>query len=236
MKSMFIKNKKPKKSPGKDPYTQGLNEWNDAIYNITSSRNTLVLISLVSIFLAVIAVTGVVYIGSQSKIQPFIVEVDKHGQTYSYGTIGGSNQYDDRIYKAMVGNFIINTRSVSTDFQVQRDNIFKVYSLAHGTGAQTKLANWFNPGGNGETPFEKAQRGETTVVDVTSIIQISTNSWQVDWTERVYDESSLLLEDKEMRSVLEVITENHEEELSDRDFLNNPLGIYVKDFRWTQKL
>lgn len=219
-----------------NPYLSGKQAWNNVMTEMSHSRNIWMVIGLIGVLTGLTAIGGITYIGSQSKIVPYIVEVDKHGETFVAGVVEKRMDAEEQIYKALVANFINNTRRVTSDFNLQRDNILKVYSYVNqGDPSQQKLHNWFNPNdGKHETPFQKGQRGETTDISVQSILQLSPSSWQIDWLETSYSNKGVTLMSDSYRAVLDL----YQLELDSNnlnDVINNPLNIFVKDFRWTTR-
>ena len=71
--------REPPSNAATNPYVEARREWNerygDYIYQAQHWRT----MAIISGLIALIAVAGVAYIGAQSKVIPYVVEVDKHG-------------------------------------------------------------------------------------------------------------------------------------------------------------
>lgn len=63
-----------------NPYLAARRTWNDQSAANIASRQMWQLLGILSLMIALAGVGGMVYIGSQSKFVPYVVEVDKLGQ------------------------------------------------------------------------------------------------------------------------------------------------------------
>jgi type IV secretory pathway TrbF-like protein len=76
-------------------------------------------------------------------------------------------------------------------------------------------------------------------VEVTSVLQQSPDTWQVDWTETTRDRQGVL-KDKDgpvrMRALVTMYTVEINNETPEEQFAKNPFGIYVRDFSWSKLL
>ncbi|WP_242349362.1 VirB8/TrbF family protein [Mucispirillum schaedleri] len=71
-----------------------------------------------------IYIAGIIHIGSQSKFVPYIVEVNKLGETVVVGEIRAGTIKDQRLIKAKVASFIKTLRTVSVDPAINKANVF----------------------------------------------------------------------------------------------------------------
>lgn len=70
-----------------NPYLAARRTWNDHVGGVVSQRQTWQVIGILSLLIALAGVGGVIHIGSQSKFIPYVVEVDKLGQTVAAGPV-----------------------------------------------------------------------------------------------------------------------------------------------------
>jgi type IV secretion system protein VirB5 len=61
---------------------------------VVSQRQTWQVIGILSLLIALAGVGGVIHIGSQSKFIPYVVEVDKLGQTVAAGPVQAAGKAD----------------------------------------------------------------------------------------------------------------------------------------------
>ena len=97
---MGIFNKKDKakqKQLPSNPYLNGRQEWLEQNGSIVISRNNWKLLALLLAIIAIISVSGNVYQGTQVKIVPYIVEVDKLGRAAAIAPIDESKRVSLKI-------------------------------------------------------------------------------------------------------------------------------------------
>ena len=98
-----------------------------------------------SLLVALASVGGIVYIGSQSKFVPYVVQVDKLGQAAAIAPAQTAAPADKRVIEASVASFIADARLVTPDVALQRKAIFRVYSmLAPNDPGAAKMTEWFS--------------------------------------------------------------------------------------------
>ncbi|CQR42311.1 hypothetical protein THICB3180099 [Thiomonas sp. CB3] len=98
-----------------NPYLNARREWDerygDALARAKSWRHA----AIGALAVAAIAVTGVVFIGAQSKIKPYVVAIDKMGNPVAVAQPISGGAVDQRIIEAQVANWIWNARNVRAD-------------------------------------------------------------------------------------------------------------------------
>jgi type IV secretion system protein TrbF len=223
---------KPKKGgESENPYLTARRTWNDHVGSLVSSRQTWQVIGILSLLITLVAVAGVIHVGSQSKFIPYVIEVDKLGDAVAAGPVRAASKADPRVISASVANFIENARLVTPDVSLQRKAIFQVYSmLSPNNPATEKMNEWLN-GSKDSSPFLKAAK-EMVDVTIKSILPQSADTWQVDWTETGRDRQGTLINRVNMRALVTVYIAKTTPQTTDRELRNNPLGIYVRDFSW----
>jgi len=221
-----------RKTEVENPYLSARRVWNTLVGSFASSRQTWQIVGLLSMLLAFVAVGGVVYIGSQSKFIPYVVEVDKHGQVLAVGPAQTATKYDARIIHAMLAEFISDARMVTPDATLQNKSISRLYAkLAPNDAATQKMNEWFN-GTPESSPFKRAAK-EMVSVEIKSVLPLSKDTWQVEWAEITRDRSGIKQGNPvPMRALITVyIADNLQ--ATDEQLRLNPLGIYVRDFSWS---
>jgi hypothetical protein len=117
----------PRSSGLENPYLSARRTWNEHVGSVVSSRQTWQVVGILSLLIALAGVGGVIHIGSQSKFIPYVVQVDKMGQTIAAGPVTAADKADPRIVHATVADFITSARMVTPDVALQRKAVFKVY-------------------------------------------------------------------------------------------------------------
>jgi len=237
IKSLIFK----KQSNGGDegienPYLAARRTWNDQSSANMANRQMWQMLGILSLMIALGSVGGMTYIGSQSKFVPYLVEVDKHSQTIAVAPAERASEVDPRVVNASVASFIADIRMVTPDVALQRKAIYKVYSmLSSKDPATTKANEWLN-GTEESSPFKKAEK-ETVSIEIDTVIQHTPDTWQVDWVETVRDRQGILKKKPyEMRALVTIYTVPTTPQTTEEQIMNNPLGIYVRDFSWSKQI
>lgn len=229
--SQFLK--KSMKGDDNNPYLAARRTWNEHVGSVVSSRQTWQVVGILSLLIALAGVGGVIHVGSQSKFIPYVIEVDKHGQTVAVGPVAAGSKSDPRVIHASVADYITNARMVTPDVALQRKAVFRVYSMLSPNDAATqKMNEWLN-GTPDSSPFKRAVK-EMVSVEIKSVLPQSPDTWQVEWVETTRDRQGVLKDNPvNMRALVNVYTIEPTSQTTDEQLRNNPLGIFVRDFSWS---
>jgi type IV secretory pathway TrbF-like protein len=221
---------------GENPYLTARRTWNEHVGSVVSSRQTWQVVGILSLLIALTGVGGIIHIGSQSKFIPYVIEVDKHGQTIAVGPMTAASKADPRVIHASIADYIANARMVTPDVALQRKAVFRVYSMLLPNDASTaKMNEWLN-GTPDSSPFKRATK-EMVSVEIQSVLPQSPDTWQIDWVETTRDRQGVLKgKPVNMRALVTVYTVEPTSQTTDEQLRNNPLGIYVRDFSWSNLL
>jgi type IV secretion system protein VirB5 len=241
---MNVFTKKPISSPTihrdkttDNPYFNARRSWNDNLKSLAVERQTIILLALLALLVGLAGVGGIIYIGSQTKFVPHIIEVDKLGQPLAIGSAEGLNEANKQlVIRSRLASLITDARLVTPDAQLQTDAIYRVYaSITRTDPAMEKMNQWYN-GTDKSTPFVRAQK-ETVSVQIDSALPLSEETWQVDWTETTRDRQGFKTKPPEKwRVLITVYLVAPTPETTEEQLFKNPLGIYVKDFSWSKQL
>lgn len=217
-----------------NPYLAARRTWNDHVGSVVSQRQTWQVIGILSLMIALAGVGGVIAIGSQSKFIPYVVQVDKLGQTIAAGPVQAADKADQRIVHASVSEFISDARIVTPDVALQRKAVFRVYAkLSPNDAATAKMNEWLN-GTDESSPFKRAAK-EMVSVEIKSVLPQTADTWQVDWVETTRDRQGVLKgQPVTMRALVTVYTAETTPQTTDEQLRNNPMSIYVRDFSWSR--
>ena len=218
-----------------NPYLSARRTWNDHMRSVQSSRNMWQILAILCLMIALAGVGGMIYIGSQSKFIPYVVQVNNLGEAIAVSRADVAAVADQRVVHASLASFINDVRMVTPDIALQRKAIFRAYSMLRTNDPATAKANeWFN-GTDISSPFKKAET-QTVNVEIISVIPQSPETWQVDWLEKVYDRQGHPLEAPfKMRALLRVYHRPPTQSTTEEQIRNNPLGIYIQDFSWSRQ-
>jgi type IV secretory pathway TrbF-like protein len=186
--------------------------------------------AMFSLLVAAGAVGGVVYIGSQSKIIPYLIEVDKLGRTIAVRAVTGRDAVIDPkrlVYRELI-EFIENARTVTVDYGANNTFMNRAFSRLSGTAydyvKQELIAR---------KPNEVAQ-SRTIAILVHTALPVTDNTWQVEWTETSYNFKGESIGDPERWKA------NMHFELrpggEERDLARNPTGFVITSLSWTKQM
>ena len=216
-----------------NPYLNARRTWNDQAAANIASRQMWQILGVLSLLIALGSVAGMVVLSKQAKVIPYLVEVDKLGNVAGAGIAQRAGAIDPRIQKALLGQWISDIRMVTPDAELQRKAIFKVYAMLHAGDPAYVKANEYLNGDEKKNPFHRAET-QLVSAELDSLLQQSASSWQVEWTETTRDRNGNPQgAPVHWRAILTVTIVPPVSDAVDKQILDNPLGIYVKDVVWT---
>lgn len=178
--------------------------------------------------LAVLAIetSGNVWLLQQSRVVPYVVQVDRLGATQAITPAEVHYQPSDAQTAYFLARFISDVRGLSADPVVVRNNWLEAYDFATDHGAI-----FLNAFAQQNDPFK--QVGErTTSVQVASVVRVSDASFQVKWVEQTYTHDNPE-KTEHWTAILSVVTKDP----PNADVLRkNPLGLYVNGINWSREL
>ena len=219
-----------------NPYLGARKKHNEYESSRNASLRLWKLFGLLGLLTGLAGVGGMIHIGSQSKFVPYVIEVDKLGQTLAVSVADKAAPADPRIVSSLLARAITLARMVTPDVVVQRNAIFELYaSLDSSDPAALKMQEYL--GSDSDTsPFKRAAK-ETVDVQITSVIPQSDETWQVDWMEtvRARGDGSIISRFR-MRALVRIYVVPPTNRTSEEQIRKNPLGIFIRDFNWSKQL
>ncbi|WP_122523261.1 conjugal transfer protein TrbF [Pannonibacter phragmitetus] len=212
-----------------NPYLAARYEWNERYGSYTRAAAIWQTLGLISIFMAVIGFGYGLYQASQVRYVPYIVEVDQLGNSAAGGFPAQIEYADERVVRAMLGQWVTNFRSITPDTVVQTGYINRTYAMLRRQDPSTEKVNaWFR----NQSPFDAA-RSKTVSVQINNVVALSNQSYQIDWTEIERDRQGRETATRRWRGVATVTLSPPQDEAIIR---LNPIGLYLADFDWTAQL
>jgi len=168
------------------PYQRAAQVWDDRIGSARVQAHSWRLAFFGSLTLSAGLTGGLLWQSMRGTVTPWIVEVDKLGQTQAVAPATPDYRPNDPQIAFHLARFIEEIRSVPTDPIVLRQNWLRAYDLTTDKGAMV-LSEY----ARANDPFAKV--GKTQVaVDVSSVIRASSDSFRVSWVERRYEQGALV--------------------------------------------
>lgn len=212
-----------------NPYLAARQEWTERYGSYVRAASAWRLVGVTSLCLAFVSTSYALYQSNQVKLVPYVIEVDKLGSAVNAGFPAQIEYADPRVVRAAIAGFITNFRSVTPDAVVQKQYIDRTYAMLRTTDAATEKVNgWFRS----SSPFDKAKTA-TVAIEVNNVVPLSTQSFQIDWTEFERDRKGKEVATRRFRGVATVVLIPPQDESVIR---LNPIGIYLKDFDWTAQI
>lgn len=212
---------------GFDNYLAGRAAWNERYGSYLVRERRWRWLALSSLGLAIIAVAGVVFIGSQNRLIPYIIEVDGKFNPLKAYPADQLKAPTTEMTKASLANWVIAWRTVTPDAELQRVAAEKVYAhISANTQAFNKLNAWYRT----NNPFERAQTA-VVHVEISNVLAASSTSWRLNWIERHQDQQAT----RPMQSLAftALLTTEHGQINAERILLN-PLALYISTIDWSQ--
>lgn len=208
------------------PYQRAAQAWDDRIGSARVQARNWRYAALLALSMCLILAGGLVWRSTQSFVTPYVVELSTDGAVRAVGPAKAAYEPTDAQIAYHLAGFIQNTRSVSIDPIIVRQNWMDAYAYATDRAATT-----LNAYAQDNDPF--ADIGMRSVsVDIVSVVRASDDSFNVRWRETAF------------RNGAEVSRENWTATLSiisdrprDAETLHlNPLGLYVHGINWSKDL
>jgi type IV secretory pathway TrbF-like protein len=206
---------------------RGRREWDDRYAGLAHGKRNWQLAALGLLAIDGLLTAGLIHLASQSRVSPFVVEVDRLGHAVAFGPAEQLRKTDERLIRYQLNLFVRDVRSVFSDAEVQKTVINRAYGHAK-DGALGFLNDYFKK----SNPFLREAEG-TVTVQVQSVLRLSASSWQVQWRETQLAPGGRVVSETAWQAVLGV--ELTPPETTDV-LLVNPLGLYVTEINWTQTL
>jgi type IV secretion system protein TrbF len=208
------------------PYQRAGQVWDERIGSARAQARNWRLMALGGLLLSTALSGGLLWQSMQSRVVPYVVEVDKLGEARAVTPATEAYRPTDAQIAWHLGRFIGNVRSVSLDPVLMRENWLSAYDFVTERGAQ-----FLGDYARSADPF--GQVGTRTVsVQVTSVVRASDRSFQVKWTETEYERGSLAGTSR-WTAILAVAVRPP---TSAETLRKNPLGLYVEAIDWSREL
>jgi type IV secretory pathway TrbF-like protein len=184
-------------------------------------------LALVLVALCAIAVHGAVTLARQSRIIPYIVEVDRLGRPLAYGRVEDMPTPEERHLRGELMRFIDAMRTVVTDPVAQNRLIDRSYAFTR-SSARTYVDAYFSVPRNNP---HLLSREMIRLVGIPSVQRVagSANTWEVRWEEYEVPVRGGQATVRPWQGTLRttIVPPQNDDEL-----LVNSLGLYVTDLSW----
>lgn len=213
-------------APVETPYQRASQEWDRRIGAPVIQARNWRLMAFAGWAVAALAVGGLIYQGSNTRIATYVVPIDKYGRP-------GRIEMADRAYtpsSAEIGYFLADwvtrTRSKSIDPIVIRDNWTAAYRFVVGPAI-----GQLNDYAKTHDPFANAG-SQAVSVEIVSVLQRSPATYQVQWRETTFDQGV----SSSSVNWTGLFTTKIDPPKNEAELRANPLGVFITAFQWSREL
>ena len=208
------------------PYQKAAQLWDERIGSARVQARNWRLMAFGCLALSVGLSGGLLWQSLQSRVTPYVVEVDKFGEARAVAPAIQDYRPADAQIAWHLARFVTNVRSVSTDPVLVRRNWLAAYDFV-----TDRAALFLNDHAKKNDPFRDiGTRGVS--VQVTSVVRASDASFQVKWTERVFERGGLARTER-WTAILTVVIQTPR---TAEQLRKNPLGVFVNAIDWSREL
>jgi type IV secretion system protein TrbF len=208
------------------PYSRAGQLWDERIGSARVQAKNWRLMALGGLVLTTGLSAALIWQSLQSRVVPYVVEVDRLGQAQAVAPADRDFRPTDPQIAWFLGRFITDIRSRSLDPVLMREHWLGAYNFVTPRGS-VLLSEY----ARAADPF--ADIGDKTVsVQVTSVVRASDTSFQVKWTESAYERGSLAGTSRWTAILTVVVKPPRNAEI----LRKNPLGLYVDAIDWSREL
>jgi len=208
------------------PYQRAGQAWDERIGSARVQARNWRLMAFGSLALSAGLAAAVVWQDARGTVTPWVVQVDRLGQSQAVGPATAGYQPTDPQIAWHLARFIEDVRSVSADPVVVRRGWLEAYDYVTSQGSQA-----LDGYARADDPFAKVGKMQVSVA-VASVIRDSPSSFRVAWTERRYVDGGLTSTER-WTAILTVVLQAP----ANADALTkNPLGVFVHAINWSKEL
>lgn len=208
------------------PYQRAAQVWDDRMGSARVQARSWRLAFFGALLISGGLAGALVWHSARGTITPWVVEVDKLGEARAVAPADADYRPTDPQTAFHLARFIEHVRAIPADPVVLKKDWLSAYDFTTATGAQM-----LNDHARSNDPF--AEVGKTQVaVDVSSVIRVSKDSFRIAWTERRYQDGSLI----ETSRWSAILTVTHMPPRTPDALRRNPLGVFVSAISWSKEL
>lgn len=208
------------------PWQRAGQLWDERIGSARIQAHNWRRAAFASLGLTGLLIAANVWQSMQSRVAPYVVEVDRLGEARSVAPAIQNYQPSDGQIAWHLGRFVVNVRSVSTDPVLVKRAWLDAYDFT-----TDRAAIFLNEYARSNDPFAGIGRRSVSV-QVTSVVRASDSSFQVKWTESIFEHGSLAKSERWI-AILTVVMQPPKTADALR---RNPLGLFVNAIDWSREL
>jgi type IV secretion system protein TrbF len=212
-----------------NPYLAARGEFVSVFADLARGKRNWQLAALALLGLLGLVLAAYVRLSTQSRITPYVVEVDRLGQAAAFGPAEALRPTETRVFVFQLSYLVRCLRSISSDPEAQRQMLYTGYAFVAGH-ARAALDSYF------EDPAHDPRllgRSLTREVEVTSVLRLpgGGQTWKLSWREI---ERPLVAGATRTAAWEAYLTVQIHPPSTTEALLRNPLGLFVTDLSWSE--
>jgi len=204
------------------PYQKAKQEFDELIGSSRVQAKNWRLACFCTLIVLFVSVVGLIFLSTRSKVIPYIIEVNEHGNVRQIGKLE-QVEYKPKltIIKYFLSQFVSKIRSIPTDPVLLKKNFLSAYNFVTPKGR-----NVLNDFAKKYDPFAMIEKN-TVSVAISNVVQMSEASYQVKWQEEVFTKNGVLTGTDRYTGIFNIIVKAPENE---KLLFLNPMGIFIYFF------
>jgi len=208
------------------PYQRAGQAWDRRLGSAHVQAKNWRLVAFGTLALTTLMAGGLIWESAQSRVVPYVVEVDRLGEARAVAPAEQAYRPTDPEIAWQLARFIQEVRTISLDPVLMRREWLSAYDMVTKRGAL-----FLGDYARAAHPF--AALGEKTVsVEVTSVVRASDQSFQVKWTESAFDRGAAA----GVAHWTGIVTVRQAPPTNADTLRRNPLGLYIDAIDWSREL
>ncbi|MDA8093694.1 MAG: VirB8/TrbF family protein [Betaproteobacteria bacterium] len=193
-----------------------------------------------AIAIAALFGAGMVYEAQRVKVEPYVVEVDKLGESVRLAQAIQTGAARQPIVTHVLSHWLVDVRERIGDPNAEKAAILDAYTYMTQDSGQA-LGNYMN-----QDPMYAASDPNSGVgsrtVEIHSALPLGNptpkgGTYQIQWTERTHGKDGSLVSTQRWTGIVSyVLLPPDVGAHSTQQLLQNPFGIYITSFQWQQTL
>lgn len=208
------------------PYQKAKQEWDDRIGNARVQAANWRFVAILSLIASLVLLILLIASLSLGKDRIYVAQVTQGGRVVNIAPLTERYQPTIAQQEYFLSYLVKLIRGLSLDPIVAKQNWLNAYHFLS-SRASIKLNTHFQQ----EKPTEKLGK-QTVTVTITEAHPISKHTFQIGWTETTTNIEGNEISKKDYDGVF---TTTIKQPKTQKQILQNPLGIYVTDFNVTEK-
>jgi type IV secretion system protein VirB5 len=208
-------------SAAETPYQRARQVWDERIGSARVQAASWRIAFFAVALLAALLGAAVVLLVQQSRVVPYIVEINPKGGVVGVAPAERPYEPNEAQLRYFLANFVELIGTIPIDPVVAKKNWLTAYGYVTENGA--RLLNTYATNAD---PFGRVGKQRVEIL-VRNALRESDRSFQLTWNETVFDPNGAIVSRRERTGLFSVVVLPPKTE---EQILKNPLGIYIDNF------